>query len=65
MPTKAAYRAFILEPELEFEHMLALKLGCTIRELRTKMSHAEFVRWSIYFQKTAQERQLEQKRQNG
>lgn len=59
MPKKAAYNAFRHNPELEFEHYLALKLGRTIYELRTQMSHAEFVRWSVYFQKEAQERELE------
>lgn len=45
-------------PELEFEHLLGEKLGKTVDEIR-QMSNEEFVRWSVYYGRKAQRRQIE------
>lgn len=46
-------------PELEFEHFLALKLSMTVDELRVRLSAAEFVRWSVYFGRKQQHQEIE------
>jgi len=58
VPTKEAYRAFEVEPGLEFEFMLARKLGMTVDRLREEMPNAEFVQWSVYFGREGQRREL-------
>lgn len=65
VPTKAAYRAFLEDPGLEFEFYLAEKLGRTVEELRLSLSADEFLRWSIYYAKKAQTQQLERMRNAG
>lgn len=65
MPTKAAYLALERSSELEFEHYLAVKLSMTVRELRARMSHAEFVRWGMYYAREAQQLELERLKQGG
>lgn len=60
MPTKAAYLALASDPDLEFEHFLAVKLGMTVRDLRGRMDQAEFVRWAMYYARIAQQIELEQ-----
>lgn len=65
MPTKAAYLELSASPELEFEHYLAVKLGRTVRELRTSMSHAEFLRWNMYYARIAQQQELERLKRGG
>lgn len=47
-------------PELEFEHFLALKLSMTVDELRVRLSAAEFVRWVVYFGRQSQRQEIEQ-----
>lgn len=64
-PRKAAYLALATNPELEFEHFLAVKLGVTVRELRQRMDNAEFVRWDTYYARIAQQMQLEQLMRGG
>jgi hypothetical protein len=46
------------DPELEFEYYLAAKLGRTVTELRASLSNQEFVRWSVYYGRKAQQQQL-------
>ena len=58
MPGKAAYLELENDPELEFEHFLGEKLGRTVAEVRD-MDHAEFVRWSRYYMREGQRRELE------
>lgn len=60
MPGKAAYLALENDPDLEFEHYLGEKLGRTVREVR-EMDNAEFVRWTRYFARKAQARELAEK----
>lgn len=59
MPTKALYLEFDENPELEFEHYLAVKLGMTVRQLR-EMGQDEFLRWQVYYAREAQRLELEQ-----
>lgn len=65
MPGKAAYKAFDADGDLEFEHYLASQLKMTVSDLRRRMSHAEFVRWNIYYARIAQRQELEQAKQKG
>lgn len=37
----------------------------TVGDLRRRMSHAEFVRWGIYYARVAQRQELEQAKQRG
>jgi hypothetical protein len=46
-------------PEIEFEHFLAAKLGMTVGQLRARMGNAEFVQWHIYYAREAQRAELE------
>lgn len=55
-----AYVELAENPDLEFEHYLAVKLSMTVRDLRARMPHAEFVRWNMYYARLAQEQELEQ-----
>lgn len=46
-------------PDLEFEYFLCAKLGgMTVTEMRERMSNDEFVRWSRYFAREGQRRQV-------
>lgn len=65
MPTKATYLLFEKSPETEFEFYLATKLGMTVARLRAEMSQAEFAAWSIYYQRIAQQQELEQNKAKG
>lgn len=59
VPTKAAYLQLARDPAVEFEHFLAAKLGKSVRELRASMSHAEFVRWNMYYARLGQEQEIQ------
>lgn len=59
MPTKAAYLELETTPELEFEFYLATKLHMTVGRIRAEMTQAEFVQWSVYYQRVAQQIELE------
>lgn len=61
MPGKAAWRSLEDDPELEFEFFLAQKLGMTVARLRAEMDNGEFVYWSRYYARRAQERELAEK----
>lgn len=65
MPRKAAYLALETNPTLGFEHYLAQKLSMTVARLRTEMSQEEFMRWSVYYAREAQSRELEMKKAKG
>lgn len=64
MPTKAIYQRFETT-DLEFEHYLAVKLSMTVSRLRSEMSSEEFVAWSVYYQRLAQEQELERLKGGG
>lgn len=64
MRVKAAYLA-LDNPELQFEHYLAAKLGMTVARLRAEMGHGEFVHWNMYYARIAQQRQLEARSKHG
>lgn len=64
-PRKAAYLTLATNPELEFEHFLAVKLGMTVRDLRDRMDNAEFVRWDGYYARIAQQMELERRKAGG
>lgn len=59
MPTKAAYLELETTPELEFEFYLATKLHMTVGRIRAEMTQGEFVQWSVYYQRVAQQIELE------
>lgn len=59
MPTKAAYQELETTPELEFEFYLATKLHMTVGQIRSQMTQAEFVQWAVYYQRIAQQIELE------
>lgn len=42
----------------EFEHYLAAKLGMTVARMRVEMSALEFLHWSVYYARRAQEIEL-------
>lgn len=65
MPTKAKYKAFEADPELEFEFFLADRLRMTVADLREKMTYDEFVSWGIYHARIAQKRELEMAKARG
>lgn len=58
MPTKAAYKQFEADPELEFEFFLAQKLGRTVAEMRASLSQAEFMHWGVFYARKAQRKEL-------
>lgn len=53
-PPKAAYLLLETNPDIEFEHYLAQKLGMTVARLRAEMGAEEFMRWSVYYARLAQ-----------
>jgi len=62
VPRKAAYLALESDPEWEFEHFLAKELGgMTVRELRERMDNDELLRWSVFYGRQAQDRELAEK----
>lgn len=58
MPTKAAWLRFETDPEFHFDYFLAEKLGCTVAEMRRRVSAEEWVAWSVYYGRRAQQREL-------
>jgi allophanate hydrolase subunit 2 len=59
VPRKAAYLELETSPELEFEFYLATKLHMTVGQLRAGMTQNEFVQWAIYYQRLAQQMELQ------
>jgi hypothetical protein len=43
---------------LEFEHFLAEKLSMSVGRLRAEVSNDEVMRWSVYYGRRNQEREL-------
>jgi hypothetical protein len=58
VPGKAAYLALENDQELEFEFYIAQKLGRTVAELRSTMRHDEFVLWTRFYARKAQQEEL-------
>jgi hypothetical protein len=56
-----AYLRFEAEPDEEFDHYLAQKLGMTVARMRDEVSSDEWLRWSVYFGRKAQRQELEMK----
>lgn len=46
-------------PDLEFEHFLAQKLGMTVARLREELPSEEFVSWGVYYARKAQREEME------
>jgi hypothetical protein len=65
VPGKAARLHLEDDPDLHFEFFLAHKLGMTRARLLAEMSNIEFLYWSRYFDRIAQERELENQRMGG
>lgn len=59
-PPKAAYLEFEADDDLELEFYVVEQLGMTVGALRRDMASDELVRWSIYFARKAQRRQVGQ-----
>jgi len=53
------------DPSIEFDHYLAQKLGTMVADLRSRMSNAEYVHWSIYYAREAQRRELAERQAGG
>lgn len=47
---------------LEFDFFLAQKLSMTVADLRERMSSQEWLEWSVYYARIAQQRELQAKR---
>jgi allophanate hydrolase subunit 2 len=58
VPGKAAYVRLENDADLEFEFMLAEKLGRTVAELRATLDNAEFVLWSRFYARRNQQAEL-------
>lgn len=58
MPRKAAWLRFETEPEFFFDYYLAAKLGCTVAEMRARVSLAEWINWGVYYARERQQREL-------
>lgn len=58
-PRKAAYLELEQTPGLEFEFYLATRLHMTVGQIRRDMAHEEFVMWSTYYARLAQQQELE------
>ena len=57
-PGKAANLAFEDDPELEFEFFLADRLGLTLAAMRAQVTQQEFVYWSRFHGRRAQQKEL-------
>lgn len=65
MPRKAAWIA-LETTDLGFEHYLVEKLGFgTVAEMRRRMPMSEYVTWVVYYQRKAQQIELQQLKQRG
>ncbi len=49
---------FEANPDQEFDHFLAAKLGMTVEQMRHTVSSDEYVNWSVYYARKAQREQL-------
>ncbi len=46
------------EPDFHFDFFLAEKLRMTVADLRSRITVEEYVTWSVYYGRQAQDRQL-------
>jgi hypothetical protein len=53
------------DPTLEFEYFLAQKLGMTVARMRRELSNDEFMHWGIFYQRKAQQVELERLKGGG
>jgi hypothetical protein len=44
--------------DIEFDYVLAEKLGMTVAEMRRRVSAAEWRGWNVYFARKAQRREI-------
>lgn len=58
VPTKALWLRFETDPEFHFDFFLAEKLGCTVGEMRRRVSAEEWRAWAVYYARRAQRREL-------
>lgn len=58
MPGRRPTNDFEARPDIEFTYFLAKELGMTVAELRTRMSNEEFVGWTVFYGRRAQEIEL-------
>lgn len=65
MPRRRRWRPFEASPTLEFEFILAEKLGRTVAELRAGLGNDEFVQWGIFFARRNQREELERLKAGG
>jgi hypothetical protein len=56
-------KAFETNPELEFEFFLTKELGLgTVTRMRSEMTQAEYIGWTVYFGRQAQRNQVAKRR---
>jgi hypothetical protein len=58
VPTKATWLRFETDGDFAFSFFLAEKLGCTVADLTAKISQREYMQWSIWYGRRAQQREL-------
>jgi hypothetical protein len=63
-PGKETWLLLEDDPELEFELFLGEKLGRTLGEIR-QLPSSEFLLWSRYYARRAQEKELERLKAGG
>jgi hypothetical protein len=61
-PPKATFQRFEASPDLEFDYLLAEKLGMLVADLRERMTGDEYLGWTVYFQRKAQRAELAAKK---
>lgn len=49
---------FETDDSFHFDYFLAEKLGCTVEEMRRRVSSAEWSNWAVYYGRHAQAKQL-------
>lgn len=62
VPGKARYREFEERPDIEFDYFLAAKLGMTVDFMRRNVSADEYLGWSTFYKRKAQQEELASKR---
>lgn len=65
MPGKATWLRLETDPEFHFDFFLAERMRCTVAELRRRLSAREYMEWSIYYGRKAQQRELEMLKTKG
>lgn len=58
MPGKARYQEFEDHPDVEFDYFLARELRMTVADLRERMSADEYLGWSTFYKRKAQQEEL-------